>query len=72
MPVKPMTVVPFLTVDEAKAALGIEGRLCPTVRVCLECGQPARTPAGQHVCLWCLVSKLWGQPVYPRKRMAHE
>jgi len=58
---------PFLTVDQAKAELGISyhTRLRPAGVQCSRCEQTARAAAGDHVCLWCRVSDLRGYPVFP-------
>lgn len=64
--------VPFMTVDEAKYALGLNytDKLRPTTISCTRCDlQPARALAGDHVCLWCRVAEKVGHEVWPRSSM---
>lgn len=56
---------PFLTVDEAKAELGITGPLRPTAVDCAACGQRRRAAAGDHICLWCRVGEHRGSVAHP-------
>lgn len=64
-----MDFVPFLDVDTAKGALGLDyaTRLHPAAIDCLACGETRRAAQGDHLCLWCRVSELWGYDVYPCK-----